>query len=125
MLFSGGFTYGNFLVDVLTVFMFVVWFWLLVMIFGDLIRRQDISGWLKAVWVIAVLMTSYLGILVYMITQGRGMAERNSQRAQAARDDLRRVVGFSVADEITKLEKLQQSGSITSAEFTRLRARLF
>ena len=124
MLFSGGFTYGNFLVDVLTVFMFVVWFWLLVMIFGDLIRRQDISGWLKAIWVIAVLITSYLGILVYMITQGRGMAERNSQRAQAARDDLRRVVGFSVADEITKLEKLQQSGSITSAEFTHLRARL-
>jgi septation ring formation regulator EzrA len=69
-------------------------------------------------------MTSYLGILVYMITQGRGMAERNSQRAQAARDDLRRVVDFSVADEITKLEKLQQSGSITGAEFTRLRARL-
>lgn len=124
MLFSGGFTYGNFLVDVLTVFMFVVWFWLLVMIFGDLIRRQDISGWLKAVWAIAVLMTSYLGILVYMITQGRGMAERNSQRVQATRDDLRRVVGFSVADEITKLEKLQQSGSITAAEFTRLRARL-
>jgi hypothetical protein len=124
MLFSGGFTYGNFLVDVLTVFMFVVWFWLLVMIFGDLIRRQDISGWLKAVWVIAVLMTSYLGILVYMITQGRGMAERNTQRAQAARDDLQRVVGFSVADEIAKLEKLQQSGSITAAEFARLRERL-
>ena len=124
MLFSGGFTYGNFLVDVFTVFMFLVWFWLLVTIFGDLIRRRDISGWLKAVLVIAVLMTSYLGILVYMITQGRGMAERNSQRAQAARDDLRRVVGFSVADEITKLEKLQQSGSISSAEFTRLRARL-
>jgi hypothetical protein len=124
MLFSGGFTYGNFLVDVLTVFMFVVWFWLLVMIFGDLIRRQDISGRLKAVWVVGVLMTSYLGILVYMITQGRGMGERNSQRAQAAPDDLRRVVGFSVADEITKLEKLQQSGSITAVEFTRLRARL-
>jgi hypothetical protein len=94
------------------------------MIFGDLIRRQDISGWLKAVWVIAVLMTSYLGILVYMITQGRGMSERNTQRAQAAHEDLRRVVGFSVADEIAKLEKLQQSGSITTAEFTRLRGRL-
>lgn len=124
MLFDGGFTFSNFLVDVLAVFAFVVWFWLLIVVYGDLFRRHDISGWGKAIWVIAVILTSYLGILAYLITQGRGMAERNAQQAQHARDELRRVVGFSVADEIDKLDRLRKSGSISDAEFTRLRTKL-
>jgi hypothetical protein len=61
---------------------------------------------------------------VYLITQGRGMAERNTQQAQQARDELRRVVGFSAADEIEKLDRLKKAGSITDAEFARLRAKL-
>jgi hypothetical protein len=124
MLFDGGYTYSNFLMNVLGIFAFVVWFWLLVVIYGDLFRRHDISGWGKAFWVIGLVLFSYLGILAYLITQGRGMAERNAQQAQQARDELRRVVGFSVADEITKLDQLRKSGSITEAEFQNLRARL-
>ena len=124
MLFEGGFTFSNFLTDVLAIFIFVVWFWLLITVIGDLFRRHDISGWGKALWVIFLIFTSYLGLLVYMIFQGRGMAERNSLQAQQARDDLRRVVGFSVADEIVKLEGLKKSGSISDAEFARLRAKL-
>lgn len=58
MLFEGGFSFANFLVDVLAVFAFAVWFWLLIMTFGDLVRRQDISGWGKALWVIALILTS-------------------------------------------------------------------
>ena len=122
--FQEGFTYRNFLVDILSIFVFVVWFWLLIVIFGDLFRRRDISGWGKALWVIGLVLFSYLGVLVYLITQGRGMAERNVQQAQQARDELRRVVGFSVADEITKLDQLRKSGSISDDEFKRLRAKL-
>jgi len=124
MLFDGGYTYSNFLMNVLGIFAFVVWFWLLVVIYGDLFRRHDISGWGKAFWVIGLVIFSYLGILAYLITQGRGMAERNAQQAQQAREELRRVVGFSVADEITKLDQLKKAGSITDAEFQRLRAKL-
>jgi hypothetical protein len=124
MLFEGGFTFTNFLVDVFAVFMFVVWFWLLIVVFMDLFRRHDISGWAKAIWVIALIAFSYLGVLVYLITQSRGMAERNAQQSQQARDELRRVVGFSAADEIEKLERLKKAGSINDAEFARLRARL-
>ena len=124
MLFDGGFSFSNFLVDVLTIFAFIVWFWLLVVIFGDLFRRTDIGGWAKALWVIAVIFTSYIGILVYLITQGRGMTRRNNEQAQASRDELRRVVGFSVADELEKLSKLKTSGSITEQEFSMLRAKL-
>jgi len=124
MLFDGGYTYSNFLMNVIAVFAFVVWFWLLIVIYGDLFRRHDISGWGKALWVIALVLFSYLGIFAYLITQGRGMAERNVQQAQQAREDLRRVVGYSVADEITKLDQLKKSGSITDAEFQRLRAKI-
>jgi hypothetical protein len=124
MLFDGGYTYSNFLMNVLGIFAFVVWFWLLVVIYGDLFRRHDISGWGKALWVIGLVVFSYLGILAYLVTQGRGMAERNAQQAQQAREELRRVVGFSVADEISKLDQLKKAGSITDAEFQRLRAKL-
>ena len=122
--FQEGFTYRNFLMDVVAIFAFVVWFWLLVVSFSDLFRRHDISGWGKALWVIGLLLFSYLGVLAYLITQGRGMAERNAQQAQQAREDLRRVVGYSVADEITKLDQLKKSGSLSDAEFQRLLAKL-
>ncbi|MGB8575750.1 MAG: SHOCT domain-containing protein [Pseudolabrys sp.] len=124
MYFEGGYTYSNFLMNMIAIFAFVVWFWLLVVIYGDLFRRHDISGWGKALWVLALVLFSYLGILAYLITQGSGMAERNAQQAQQARDELRRVVGYSVADEITKLDQLKKSGSITDDEFRRLRAKL-
>ena len=124
MLFEGGFSFTNFLMDVLAVFVFVMWFWLLITVFSDLFRRHDISGWGKAVWVIIMLLIPYIGVFVYMISQGRGMAERSSQQAQQARDELRRAVGFSVADEIQKLDGLRKSGSITDEEYTHLRAKL-
>lgn len=124
MLFEGGFSFSNFLVDILTLFIFIIWFWLLITVFSDLFRRHDISGWLKALWVIVLILAPYLGVLVYMISQGRGMSERSGHQAQEARAELRRVMGFSVADEISKLEALKQSGSISNDEFVRLRERL-
>src|SRR5262249_5574406 len=98
-----GFSFRNFLVDVFTVFVFIAWFWLLITVFMDLFRRHDTSGWAKAIWVIALIIFPLLAVLAYLITQSRGMAERNTQQAQQARDELRRVVGFSAADEIEKL----------------------
>jgi hypothetical protein len=125
MLFvSEGFTFRNFLTDVFAVFMFVLWFWLLITVFSDLFRRHDISGWVKAIWVITLIVFPYIGIFAYLITQGRGMSERSGQQAQQTREELRRVVGFSAADEIEKLDRLKKSGSITDEEFTRLRAKL-
>ena len=121
---EGGFTFWNFLADVVTIFLFVVWFWLLIIVFSDLFRRHDISGWGKALWVIALIVFPFLGAFVYVIFQARGMAERSSQRAEQTREELRRVVGFSAADEIKKLDELKKSGSITEAEFKRLRAKV-
>jgi hypothetical protein len=119
-----GFSFWNFLADVITIFFFVVLLWLLFIIFSDLFRRHDISGLGKALWVIALLLFPYLGVFIYLITQSRGMAERNLQQAQRARDELRQVVGFSTADEIKKLDELKKSGAISDTEFARLRAKL-
>jgi Phospholipase_D-nuclease N-terminal len=124
MLFDGGFSFANFLTDVFAVFMFVIWFWLLFTVGSDLFRRTDISGWGKTLWVIAMILIPYIGVFAYLIFQGRGMAERHNQQVERARDELRRVVGYSAADEINKLDELKKSGSITGEEFTRLRAKL-
>ena len=122
--FSEGFTFRNFLADAFSVFMLVLLFWLLIVVIGDLFRRHDIPGWGKAIWVIALIIFPYLAVFAYIITQSTGMAERNIQRAQQAREELRHVVGFSVADEIEKLDRLKKSGSITDQEFVHLRAKL-
>ena len=119
-----GFSYRNFLVDAITIFFFIVWFWLLITIAADLFRRTDISGWIKAIWVIALIIFPWISMLAYLIFQGKGMGERNVQQARQARDEIRSAVGFSVADEIQKLDRLKQAGSISDAEFARLRARL-
>ena len=119
-----GFSYRNFLVDAITIFFLIVWFWLLITVASDLFRRRDISGWVKAIWVISWIVFPYVAVLAYLVFQGRGMAERNVQQAQEAREELRRVAGFSVANEIEKLDRLKQAGSISDAEFARLRARL-
>jgi predicted membrane channel-forming protein YqfA (hemolysin III family) len=123
MLFSGGFTFSNFLTDVLSIFIFVLWFWLLITVFSDLFRRHDISGWAKTIWVIVLIVFPYLGIFIYLIAQHRGMAERQGQRVEQAREDMRHFIGYSVADELEKLEQLKHSGTISDEEYTRLRAR--
>jgi len=121
---DGCFSFGNFLLDVFAVFIFVLWFWLLITVLGDLIRRGDVSGLGKTVWVIVLILFPYLGVFIYLISQSGGMAERNSQRAQQAREELRHVVGFSAADEIEKLERLKSAGTISNEEYSRLRARV-
>ena len=120
----GGVGFGNFLVDLFVIFMFILWIWLLISVFSDLFRRKDISGGGKVLWVIFLIILPYLGVLAYVLTQGGGMAERQQAQAQKARADLRDMVGFSVADEIRKLDELKAAGSINDAEYQKLRAKL-
>ena len=124
MLFGGGFTFSNFVADLFAVFMFILWFWLLIAVSSDLFRRHDVSGFGKVLWVILLIVLPYIGIFAYLVTQSRGMAERNEARAKQARDDLRQNLGLSVADEIEKLDRLKSTKSISEQEYTRLRARI-
>ncbi len=68
----------------IVVFFWVIWFWLLITVFADVFRRRDISGWLKAVWTIVVVVLPYIGVFLYLISQGGGMGERSERQAQAS-----------------------------------------
>jgi predicted membrane channel-forming protein YqfA (hemolysin III family) len=124
MLFDGGFTFANFLANAFSIFIFVLWLWLLITVFGDLFRRHDVSGVGKVAWVILLIVLPYIGVFAYILTQGRGMAERNKEQAQRMQDQVRQAVGFSAADEIAKLDRLKATKSISEDEYARLRARL-
>ena len=124
MLFEGGFSFANLIADLFAIFVFVLWFWLLVTVLGDLFRRHDVSGVAKFIWVIVLLVLPYFGVFIYLITQSRGMAERNGQRMQAARAELQHMVGFSPADELEKLGRLRAANTISDEEYGRMRARI-
>ena len=115
---------GEFLLWLVWIFLFVIWFWLLITIFADLFRRHDISGWVKALWIIFVIVLPFLGILIYLITQSHSIAERNVKQAQAEQEQLRQIVGTSSADELVKLDQLKASGSITDDEYQKMRAKV-
>ncbi|GMU78579.1 MAG: hypothetical protein AMXMBFR46_13740 [Acidimicrobiia bacterium] len=120
---NADFSVGEFLLWLLWIFLFVVWFWLLITVFSDLFRRHDIGGWAKAGWFILVFLFIYLGPLIYIITQSKGMAERNMKQMQVQQEQLRQIVGTSSADELLKLDQLKASGSITEEEYQKMRAK--
>jgi magnesium-transporting ATPase (P-type) len=110
-------------------FLFFVWLMLLFRIFGDIFRSEDIGGWGKALWTIFVIFLPFLGVLVYVIARGKGMAERDVkdyQIAEAATQQyIRETVGTSSsADEIAKLAALRDQGVLTDAEFQSQKAAL-
>jgi hypothetical protein len=123
-MFSGESAFAGFVADAFAVFMFILWFWLFITAASDLFRRQDISGFGKVLWVILLIVLPYIGIFAYILTQSGGMSERNRTQARQARDELRQVVGFSVADELVKLDRLKSEHSISEEEYSRLRGRL-
>jgi len=115
----------------LGLFIFIIWFWLLIVIFGDIFRSSDMGGGAKALWVIFVILLPFLGIFVYLIARGGKMHERAEQQAkrqQQAFDayvkDAAGTSGQSTADDLAKLADLKQQGVLTEAEFEAQKAKL-
>lgn len=111
-------------------FLFIAWIWLLISVFIDIFRSDDLSGWGKAGWTILVLVIPLIGVLIYLIVRGGTMQQRRIDDAaaqdRAARQYIQSVTGSgqSVADEITKLGQLRDDGTITEAEFQSEKAKL-
>ncbi len=105
-------------------FCWVIWIWIVITVFIDVFRRDDIGGWGKAGWVVFVIVLPFLGVLVYLIAQHDGMRERSVKQAQAQRQELdqyvRETAGGSAA-EIAKAKELLDAGAITQAEFDALK----
>ena len=122
------YNFASFLWDVLVIFAFVIWFWLLVVVFGDVFRRRDISGWGKAGWIILVIVLPYFGVFIYLIAEHDGMTERQTQQLQAQQEVadqyIRSVSGSGgPAGEIETAKSLLDSGAITQAEYDSLKAK--
>ena len=115
---------------ILWFFMFFIWIWLLIGIFGDIFRSDDLGGWGKALWTLFVIITPFLGVLVYLIARGNSMAERAMKQAAAQEKAMRQYVqeaaasGGSTADELEKLAALRDKGVLTSEEFNAQKAAL-
>jgi ABC-type multidrug transport system fused ATPase/permease subunit len=115
--------FGDFMLSVIWIFFFVIWIWLLFMVFADIFRRHDIGGVAKTLWIIFVIVLPYLGVFVYLLSQGTGIAERQAKAQSAAVEQMRQQIGYSVADEIQKLDDLKSQGKISDAEYQQLRAK--
>jgi hypothetical protein len=110
------------------VFGWILWFWLLLRVFGDLFKRQDIGGGAKTGWVIFVLVLPFLGSFTYLITQGRSMTERTVreyERQRSASDAyIRSVAAEADTTQMAKARDLLESGAITTDEFDRMVAKV-
>ena len=129
-MFFATFGTGQVFWSMLWFFLFFIWIWLLIVVFSDIFRSQDLSGWAKALWTIFVIFLPYLGVFVYLIARGSKMQRHAVQDAQAQDTAFRQYVqsavntnGASAADEIAQLADLRDKGVISEAEFQQAKAK--
>jgi type IV secretory pathway TrbL component len=92
-------------------FAWVIWIWILISILTDLFRRHDVSGWSKALWVIFLIILPFVGVLIYLIVNGQGMADRNVKRLEQA------AVTTGPSAQIAHAKELLDKGAINQEEF--------
>jgi putative oligomerization/nucleic acid binding protein len=121
---------GQVFLSMLWFFLFFIWIWLLIAVFGDIFRSHDLSGWGKALWSIFIIFLPYLGVFVYLIARGHKMGEHAAQAAADQEAQLRQYVqsvattsGGSGADELAKLADLRDKGVISEEEFQQAKAK--
>jgi len=121
---------GQVLWSMLWFFCFFIFIWLLIVVFGDIFRSDDLSGWGKAAWTIFVIFLPYLGIFVYLIARGGKMQKHAVREAQAQDAAFRSYVqdavqpnGNNTADQIATLADLRDKGAISEAEFQQAKAK--
>jgi len=126
---SSSYPLANALWTMFVFFAWVIWIWLLFTIFADLFRRHDTSGWSKAGWTLLLLCLPFVGVMIYLIVESKGMAERRVAETQAAQqsfDSYVRTVsgnGHNSAQQIGQAKELLDSGSLTKDEFETLKAK--
>ena len=113
----------------LILFLWVMWIWLLIKLFADIFRRDDLSGWGKTGWVVLMLFFPLIGVLIYLIAHGGDMAQRDIETMKAMEAAQKEYIreaagGSSTADELEKLAKLKDSGALTEEEFAAQKAKL-
>lgn len=127
MIIAADYPLLNIFWTILIVFAWVAWFWVLIMVISDLFSRHDHGGWTKALWMLFVIIVPFLGVFIYLVSQGKGMGERRVAQVQASQqqfDSYVREVAAAEgpADQISKAKQLLDSGTIDQTEFDRIKA---
>jgi ABC-type multidrug transport system fused ATPase/permease subunit len=122
------FALGDLILSIAWFFLLFLWLWLLITVFADVFRSDDLSGIAKALWVIFVILVPFLGVLIYLIVRGGRMQQhalRAQKEAQQSFDEyVRRTAGGgSVASELERLHDLKQRGVLSEDEYDRLKAK--
>ena len=128
---ASSYPFLEFLWSMLVFFAWVIFIWIAITVLIDVFRRQDISGWGKAGWTILVVILPWIGVLIYLIANHQGMAERRYREAADAQsqfdDYVRKTAGSGsgggAASEIERAKKLLDDGTITQAEFESMKAK--
>jgi hypothetical protein len=111
-------------------FLFFIWLWMLIVVFGDIFRSDDLSGWGKALWSIFIIVMPYLGVFVYLIARGGKMGARVAADAKAQDEAFKQYVrqtaatSAGTADELEKLSKLREQGILDDAEYAQAKAKI-
>lgn len=114
----------------LLLFFWVLWFFLLFRIIGDLFRDHQLGGWAKAGWMILVIVLPFLGSLAYVIVRGKGMSERDVKQAEAQQTAFKEYVRDAAGtpdnsvDQLHKLSELKSRGDLTEAEYSQAKEKL-
>jgi putative oligomerization/nucleic acid binding protein/phospholipase D-like protein len=131
MILASDYPFLDVLWTMLVFFGWVIWFWLLIVVFSDVFRRSDLSGWGKAGWVVLTIILPFVGVLIYLIAHGKDMGERRAQDIQAQQSQLDQHIrsvaggggGNGAAAEIAHAKSLLDSGAINQAEYEQLKAK--
>jgi ABC-type multidrug transport system fused ATPase/permease subunit len=121
-------SFGELLLLVVEVFLFVIWIWILFTIITDLFRDHELSGWWKAVWILFLVFIPFLTALIYLIARGSGMRDRTVKAQADAKkhfdEYVRTQAHTTPADELHKLNELREKGALSDAEFQKAKDKL-
>jgi putative oligomerization/nucleic acid binding protein/phospholipase D-like protein len=122
---------GQFLWSMIWFTLFFLWIWVVVMVFADIFRSPDLSGWGKALWTLFVICLPWLGILAYLIARGGKMAEHRIREKQATDEAMQDYIRTTVAStpstpasDLNALVDLRDRGVIDEAEFEAMKQRV-
>ncbi len=124
---ANGFGSGQVLWSLIWFSLFFLWMWLIVIVFADIIRSRDLSGWGKGLWSIGIIILPILGIFLYLIVNGDGMHGRDEEDAAAAEEAvhsyIRTAAATDPAEELVKLATLHETGALSDVEYEQAKAR--
>lgn len=112
--------FGSVLWTMLVFFFWMMAIWIFIALFADIFRRNDISGWAKAGWVLLIFVVPFIGALIYIGVRPK-MTAQDKEMMEQAQEAQRRMEGYSAADEIQKLATLRDNGKITAEEYEEMK----